>query len=151
MCLLYVVSVCVCMCEVVTTVSKPPSSPHGNLWHTHEWLCHVLWSNVSLRNPSSLQCGSEWREVTKDKRHCRAVQGLARRGLHFPPDRIDKGHQGLAGISLAPADPQTQPSLWAHTKSTNHNPVTHLSFLLTGLQVLEQSPPLLCAYRCLSL
>lgn len=39
-------------------------------------------------------------------------QGSARRGLHFPPDRIDKGHQGAAGIGLAPAVPSDRPGLW---------------------------------------
>ena len=96
----------------MTTVSQPPSCPHSNLRHTHEWSCHVLWSSISLGNPSSLQWGNEWREVTKDKTHCRAGQGLARRGLYFPPDRTDKGHQGLAGIGSAAADPKTRPILW---------------------------------------
>lgn len=138
-CLLYVESCSVCVRFWPRSVSHLPC-PHGNLWPPHEWLCHVLRSSVSLRNPSSLQRGNEWREVTKDKRHCRAEQDSARRGLHFPPDRIDKGHQGLAGISLAPADPQSRPSLWTRAKSTNHNTVCHLSSLATGLQVFVLSP-----------
>lgn len=81
--------------------------------------------------------GGRWRRIRDTVEQ---LQGLARRGLHFPPDRIDKGHQGLAGISLAPADPQSRPSLCAQTKSSNHNPVFHHSFLLTGLQDLELSP-----------
>lgn len=109
------------VCWVLTTVSHLPVLMV--IFSTHEWLCHVLRSNFSLRNPSSLRWGNEWREVTKDKRHCRAGQGPARRGLHFPPDRIDKRHQGLAGISLAQADPQTRPSLRVQAPSTNHNPV----------------------------
>lgn len=99
------------MCEGLTTAGQSPSCPHGNLGRTHECSCHVLRSSVSPHNPSRLLRGNEWREVTGDKEHCRAGQGPTRRGLHFPPDRIDKGHQGLAGISLAPSDPQNRPNL----------------------------------------
>lgn len=50
--LLYV-EPCKCVSKVLT--SQPHSCPHGNLRRPHEWLCHVLRSNVSLRNPGSLQ------------------------------------------------------------------------------------------------
>lgn len=49
----------------------------------------------------------------EDKRHRRAGQGSVGHGLHFPPDRIDKRHQGLARISLAPSHPETRPSVCA--------------------------------------
>ena len=77
--------------------------------------------------------------MTKDKTHCRAGQGLARRGLYFPPDRTDNGHQGLAGIGSAAADPKTRPILWVMGGLFRLSSAFQPSSEVTGHQVLVLS------------
>lgn len=60
-----------------------------------ERLCHVLSSNISLHNPSCLEGGNEWGEGDPGEGARGAGRGLVRRGLHFLPDRIDKGPRGI--------------------------------------------------------
>lgn len=145
MCLLYA-EACVCVCARVCVRFWPRPVSHLPvlmvIFGAYINGCVTSWGAAFLFviPAACSEEMNEWREVTKDKRHCRARQGSARRGLHFPPDRIDKGHKGLARISLAPADPETRPSLWTQAKSANHNTVCHLSSLAPGLQVFALCP-----------
>lgn len=105
------------MCKVLTRVSQPLSCPYVNFWqmsHAHTHINTHTTSRVPSWGATFLLVvpGADGEEVNGERWRrrrgsVRARKGPARRELHFPPDRIDKGHRGLAQLRSALSNPQS--------------------------------------------